>query len=49
MNLQEQIRKIIKESIDEFDWIRNTEPIDLDKEVKEYVDNNFVVAIWFGV
>lgn len=35
-------------SDDDFDWIRNTEPIDLDKEVKEYVDNDFVVAIWFG-
>jgi len=42
------IKKIIKESIDEFDWIRESEPIDLDKEVKQYIDNNFVVAIWFG-
>lgn len=42
------IKKIIKEEMDDFDWIRKSEPIDLDKEVKEYVDNGFVVAVWFG-
>ena len=42
-------KSFIKESEgDEFDWIRKSEPIDLDKEVKDYVDNDFVVAIWFG-
>ena len=39
----------IKESEEDgLDWIRKSEPIDLDKEVKDYVDNDFVVAIWFG-
>ena len=42
------IKKIIKEEMDDFDWIRKSEPIDLDKEVKDYVDNDFVVAVWFG-
>lgn len=42
------IKNIIREELDGLDWIRNSRPIDLDKEVKDYVDNNFVVAIWFG-
>lgn len=38
----------IREGSEDFDWIRNTEPIDLDREVKRYTDKGFVVALWFG-
>jgi len=30
MNLQENIRKVLKEELDEFDWIRDTEPLSYD-------------------
>ena len=29
-------------------WIMKSQPIDLDEEVKKYVDQGYVVAIWFG-
>lgn len=40
--------KVIREEIEDFDWIRDTEPIDLDREVKRYIDKGYVVALWFG-
>jgi len=38
----------MREEMDQFDWIRNINPIDLNREVKDYVDEGYVVAIWFG-
>lgn len=42
------LKRIIREEMDQFDWIRDINPIDLDREVKDYVDKGYVVAIWFG-
>jgi hypothetical protein len=33
---------------DGLDWIRDVEPIDLDRDVKSYVDQGYVVALWLG-
>ena len=39
--------KSINES-EEFNWIKDVKPVDLDKEVMDYINKDYVVAIWFN-
>lgn len=37
-----------EDDITNLEWIIKSQPIDLDEMVKKYVDQGYVVAIWFG-
>lgn len=37
-----------EDDITNLEWIIKSQPIDLDETVKKYVDQGYVVAIWFG-